>query len=201
MVFASSRMRVSSALAAASAASRSARSFARELGVDRQPYRAGVVAAGQLHRELDAIVAAGTGRDVGRVLFRCQHLFQQRAELHLTEDTARLDVGQHALQIADAGGQRLHLAETLVHLFEPFTDLLERFAQALLQGLLQFLVHHMPHLVELAAVLRLQVLEPVLQRLPDLVHALRVGFGELPRLLRHQLAEGGDLRSQFLAQP
>ena len=69
--------------------------LARKLAVDRQPERRAVVApARQLDRELDARAGAGHRLDVGRVLLEREHLLEQRGELHLAEDAARLDVAR-----------------------------------------------------------------------------------------------------------
>src|SRR3546814_6261836 len=69
-----------------------------ELGVDRQPDRLVGVGAGQLHRELHPLAAAGHGDAVGLVLLDRQHLLKQRAQLHLAEGAAGLDVAEHALE-------------------------------------------------------------------------------------------------------
>ena len=54
--------------------------LARELGIDRQPQRRAVAGARarQAHRELDPLVAARHGGDVGRVLLGREHLLEQR---------------------------------------------------------------------------------------------------------------------------
>ena len=88
-----------------------------------------------------------------------QHLFEQRLELHFAEDAARLDVGQHALQVADAHRQRLHFAEPLVDLVQPVGHLLEALAEARFERALQLLVDRPAHLVELGRVRLLQLRE------------------------------------------
>ena len=99
-----------------------------------------------------------------RVLLVREHLFEQRLELHFAEHAARLDVGQHALQVADALRQRLHLAQPLVHLLQPVGHLLEAFAQPRLQRGLQLLVDRAAHLLELGGVGLLQHRQLRLQR-------------------------------------
>ena len=74
---------------------------------------------GQPDGELDPLAAARPRRRVRRVLLGREDLLEQRAELHLAPGAARLHVGQHLLEVADARGQRLHLAEPLVHRLEP----------------------------------------------------------------------------------
>ena len=191
----------------------------RELGVDRQPARrARGGLAGQADRELDALAAAGPGGDVGGVLRRRQHLGEQRGELHLAPAAARLDVGQHALQVADAGGERLHLAQPLVHLLEAVGHLLERSAEALLQRRLQLFVDGGAHLVELFRVLVAQHVEALLDGRAHGFQALLVGARELgealaealhllalPRrhrgeLLLHRLREPGDADGELVAR-
>ncbi len=73
----------------------------------------------------------GTVSTFLRVLVDRQHLLQQHFQLHLAPGAARLHVGQHPLQVADADRQLLHLAQALVHLVEAVGHQLERFAQAL----------------------------------------------------------------------
>mgnify|MGYP000591480308 CR=1 FL=1 len=55
------------------------------------------------------------------------------AELDLAPGPPDLHVGQHLLEVADSGGQRLHLAQPLVDRFEALAHLLERLGQALLE--------------------------------------------------------------------
>ena len=97
----------------------------RELGVDRQPARRAVVAAARetSPRTRRAPSSPAASRRSARIAPACSRSVEQRAELHLAPGPARLDVGQHALQVADAGGERLHLAEAPVHLLEPVGDL------------------------------------------------------------------------------
>ena len=79
---------------------------------------------------------------------------EQRAQLDLGPGAARLDVGEHALEVADAGGQALHLPEALLHGLELVADQLERLAEALLECGLELLVHRLAHLLELLLVAR-----------------------------------------------
>ena len=167
----------------------------RELRVDRQPDDAGVAAlpSGHPDRELDALGAARPGRHVGLVLARREHLLEQRAELDLAPRAARLDVGQHLLEVADAGGERPHLAQAAMHLLQPLADGPERLAQARLERRLQPLVHRGPHPVELRGVVGLQRGQAVLDGLPERLHASlgRIGPG----------AELGGERLQDAVEP
>ena len=172
--------------------------LARELGVDRQPDRLAVVALpGELQREFDAPAAARHRLDVGRVLLRREHLFQQRRQLHLAEDPARLDVGQHPVQRTHIARQRLHLAQAPVDLLQPLGDLLEALAQPLLQRRVQLLVHGRPHLLELLLVVLLDRLQPGLHRATGFRQARLVALGQRLQLLRQHRGRargGGVLR-------
>src|SRR3546814_13826228 len=59
-----------------------------------------------------------------------QYLLEQRAQLHLAEGAAGLDVAEHALEVADADRQLLHLAQAALHRFQAPGDELERRVQA-----------------------------------------------------------------------
>ena len=83
----------------------------------------------------------------------------------------RLDVGEHSLQVTDAGRELLHLAEILVHLLEPIAHELQRLPEAFLQRALELLVDRLAHLIELELVVLLEAIEPLLQRLAKLVEA------------------------------
>ena len=168
----------------------------RKFGVDRQPAR--LVAARQADRVLDALPGSGSRRDVRLVLVRRQHLFQQRPELHLAEAAAGLHVGQHPFQVADAGGERLHLAEPLVHLLEPLRHQPERLAEPCLQGALQFLLDRRPHLVELGLVALLQRQELRLQRIAHLGEVAADAVAHVGELLLHQRGEVLQLLRAFL---
>ncbi|EXI76401.1 MAG: hypothetical protein AW07_00348 [Candidatus Accumulibacter sp. SK-11] len=91
-----------------------------------------------------------------RILLARQQLIEQRAELHLTPGATGLDVAQHAFQITDAGGQRLHLAEPAVHLLESIADQPERVSQSLLEGGMQLFIDGLADFLELARVVALQ---------------------------------------------
>ena len=137
-----------------------------------------------------------------------QNLIEQGFQLNLAPGPARLDVGQHLLQVADTGGQRLHLAESLVHQFQPLADQLERIAEALLQRRVQLLVDRLAHLFQLAGVIGLDCAEARLDRYAQLLEALFVALrqarqllGKRFKLLPLQGTELSDLRRQGLGQP
>ena len=134
----------------------------RELGVDRQPDHRAVALARQANGEIDALAAVRARRDIRRELVGRQHLLEQRGQLHLAPGAARLDVGQHALEVADAGRQRLHLAQAAMHLLEPLADQLERFAEALFERGVQLFVDGAAHLLELAGIVGLDCGQPAL---------------------------------------
>ena len=151
-----------------------------ELGVDGQPDHLSCVVAAA--RQLDGKfhpLAAVLGGHVGGVLIRLEHLLEHGPKLHLAPGAAGLDVGEHLLEIAHAGGQDLHFAQALVDLFQAFADLLEGLAEPLLERALEFLVHGLPHLVELLGVVFLEALEPGFDGHTQLIELLLVGFGQL----------------------
>jgi hypothetical protein len=115
-----------------------------------------LAAARKLDGEVDPLVAVRLGLDLASVLLGRQHLLEQRLQLHLAEHAARLDVGQHPLQVAHALRQRLHFAQALVHLLQPFGHLPEALAEPGFQRGLQLLVDRLAHLVELGGVGLLQ---------------------------------------------
>ena len=92
-------------------------------------------------------------------------------------------VRQHFLEVADAGGKGLHFSETLVYLFQPLTDLFERFAQPLLQRALKLLINGQPHLLKLGGVVSLHALELSLDCGTDGFELFSTGFGERFNLL------------------
>ncbi len=108
---------------------------------------------------------------------------------------AGLDVGQDLLQVADAGRQRLHLAEPLVDLLQPVADQLEGLAEPALQRALELLVDRVAHLLELAGVVGLDLGQLRLDGRAQAVELLLVAFGQAPQLGRkavHLLLGQGD---------
>ncbi len=93
-----------------------------------------VVAAGEAHRIFDALQAVLLDLCIAQILVGRQELFEQHAELHLAPGAARLHIAEHALEVADAGRERLHLAEPRMHAFELFLHRAERFRQPLVQA-------------------------------------------------------------------
>ncbi len=180
----------------------------RKLGVDRQPARLAVLAAArEPDRELDALAAARTRRDVLRVLRRREHLREQRAELHLAPAAAALDVGQHLLEVAHARGEVLHLAQPLVHLVEAVGHLLERLPEALLERGLQLFVHGRAHLLELGRIVGAQRLEVLRDARAHRFEPLLVGrrqrgqpVAELLQLPALQRAHAGELLTHRLPE-
>src|SRR5690606_23832364 len=68
--------------------------LARELAVDRQPYRlVAFAAAGQAHGEVHHLRAVRAHPHPARVLRGGEDLLEDVAELHLAPGAARLDVG------------------------------------------------------------------------------------------------------------
>ncbi len=136
-----------------------------------------------------------------------QQLIQQRLQLHLTPGTARLDVGQDPLQVANASGQRLHLAKPSMDLFEAIADQLEGFTKPLLERRMQLFIDCSTHLFELERIVALHRGEPCLKGQPQALETLLIAVGQARQLLRKglqllrlQLAELGQLCSQCLCQ-
>ena len=165
---------------------------------------AAAVAAGQLDREFHPRARARARGDVLLVLLGRHHLLEQRGELRLAEHAARLHVGQHPLQVADAGGERLHLAQPLVHQLEPLGDLAERLGQALLERGVQLLVHRLAHLLELGSVVLLQALQlwssaPYAQGFES-ARSGRSARSRPPHLGAERLAEGRQAPRKLFAR-
>ena len=91
----------------------------RKLGVHRQIHGSRFAPPRQDDREFHPLGAARLGRHVGFELSRRQDLLQQRAQLNFAPCSPGLYVRQDFFKIADAGSQRLHLAQPLVNLFQP----------------------------------------------------------------------------------
>ena len=120
--------------------------------------------------------------------------------MRLSPRSPDLDVAQHALQIAHAGGERLHLAQPLMHLLQAVAHQFEGFAKALLQRALQLLVHGLPHQLQLVGILISQRGEVDGKGLAKLLQGRRIGFGQAvhagDHLLQFQaLRVGGFLRT------
>ncbi len=144
----------------------------REFRVQGQPNgTVVVVASGQPDRVFHSLGPSGD-RDVSLELFGTQHLLEQGSELHFTPRPAHFDVRQHLLEVADSLRKRLHFAQALVDLLEPFADEPERFAEALLEGSLELLIHRRSHLLELRRVVVLDRLETPIHSRPNTLELL-----------------------------
>lgn len=154
----------------------------REFGVDRQPNGAVARPRRNLHGVFHhfAVVAR---RDVAGVLVGRQCLLKQAAELHLRPCAARLDVGQHPLQVADAACELLHLAERLVDVLQLLADCFEALIQPGGQRRLQLFVHRLPHLLELLLIGGLQLCDRPGQHVGDAVQPLGQKSEQLVLLL------------------
>ena len=109
----------------------------------------------QLDRILNHIAAARAGRHVSCILLGREDILQNRTELDLAHDAARFHIREHFFQVAHALRERLHLAKALVNLLQALVDQLERLVHAVGQGLLQFFVDNLTHVVQLFVVVRL----------------------------------------------
>ena len=98
---------------------------ARKLGVNRQQHGVALVHR-QLDGKLNALRGAGLGGDVFQILVGCKDVRQNCTQLYLAQNATRLHVAQHALKVAHAGGDGLHVAQTLVHGLELVAHLLKR---------------------------------------------------------------------------
>ena len=107
---------------------------------------------------------------------------------------------EDAFEIAYAGGEILHFAETFMHLLQPLADEAERFAEARFKRGLQLLVHGLAHLFELRRVIGLK-------REQALIYYSANGFELLPcfctragELLRDAAGESLNAGRDLFAQ-
>ena len=75
------------------------------------------------------------------------------------------------MQVADAGGEALHLAEAAMDRLEPVADELERLAEPLLERAVQLLVDRLAHLLELGLVALGKLREAAVDEVTDGVQA------------------------------
>jgi len=99
-----------------------------------------------------ALPAPLTEANVAAVLFRRQYILQNGLQLALAPGAAILDRRQQPLEIADSGRQNLHLAQSALYRLQTLAHEAKRFAQALFEGGVQFLVHRPAHGVQLFVV-------------------------------------------------
>ena len=158
---------------------------ARKLGVNRQQRGVALVHR-QLDGKLNALRGAGLGGDVFQILVGRKDVRQNCTQLYLAQNATRLHVTQHALKVAHAGGDGLHVAQTLVHGLELVAHLLKRCRQAVVERAGEFLVHRRAHLIELHVVVLADGAQLGIDRLAHLVQAmldaLAVGAELLGRL-------------------
>ena len=158
---------------------------ARKLRIDRQQHRVALVHR-QLDSKLNALRSTGLGGDVFQILVGREDVRQDRAQLHLAQNAACLYIAQHALKIAHAGGDGLHVAQALVHGLELVAHLLKRCRQAIVERAGELFVHRRAHLVELYVVVLADGAQLSIDRLAHLVQAmldaLAVGAELLGRL-------------------
>ena len=144
--------------------------FTRKFRVDGQvDIRTIRIARRKPDREFDALRTVGCHSGIHDKLIRRQIIVQQHAELDFRPCAPRLDVGEDALEIADACCQLLHLAKPFMHMLELFADRVEGFSQPFFQRRLQFLVDGLHHLFELFAIVLAQHLKAGFNRLPQLL--------------------------------
>ena len=131
-----------------------------------------------------------------------QHLFQEIPQLDLPPRSARLDVGQHSLEISHAGGEALHLAQPGMHLLQPFADHLEGFPQTFLQCGMKLLIDRLAHFLEFLAVILLQRLQAGFDDLADLLKLPLVHVGQFQQLVGERVNTLGGfttIAGHFLA--
>ena len=162
--------------------------IAREFGVDRQQHGVSLVYR-QLDGKLNALRGAGPGGDVFQILVGREDVRQDRAQLHLAQNTTRLHVAQHAFKVAHAGGDRLHIAQALIHGLELVAHLLKRCRQTVVERAGELLVHRRAHLIELHVVVLADGAQLGIDRLAHLVQALL-----------DALAVGAELLGRLAAQ-
>ena len=170
---------------------------AREFGVNRQQHGIALVHR-QLDGKLNALRGAGLGGDIFQILVGRKDVRQDRTQLHLAQNAARFYIAQHALEVAHAGGNGLHIAQTLVHSLELVAHLLKRCRQAIVERAGEFLVHRRAHLIELHVVVLADGAQLGIDRLAHLVQAvldaLAVGTELLGRLAAQVIHTVASLR-------
>ena len=170
-----------------------------KLRVDGKPHR-GAVLARNAHGKLHALRTTGHRRHVLGILGRRQHLAKDGTQLHLAHDAARLDVGEHPLEVSHTLGKPLHLAKTTVHLLEARVDTGERARELLAQLAPELVVHRRAHDLGAACVLDADALEASLVLGAHGLEAAR----RLRPQLRHLVGElghaAGRLRELDLLQ-
>ena len=144
---------------------------AREFGVDRQQHGIALVYR-QLDGKLNALRGAGPGGNVFQILVGCEDVRQDRTQLYLAQNAARFYIAQHTLEVAYAGGDRLHIAQALVHGLELVAHLLKRCRQAVVERAGELLVHRRTHLIELHVVVLADGTQLSIDRLAHLVQAM-----------------------------
>ena len=140
----------------------------REFGVNRQQHGVALVYR-QLDGKLNTLRGARLGGNVFQILVGRKDVRQDRAQLHLAQNATRLDIAQHALKVAHAGGDRLHVAQALVHGLELVAHLLKRCRQSVVERARELLVHRRTHLVELHVVVFADGAQLGIDRLAHLV--------------------------------
>ena len=108
---------------------------------------------------------------------------------------------KYLLEVSDAGSQRLHFAQTLVHLLEPVGDELERRAQPLLERRVQFFVDGRPDVLELLRVVAAQKLQPLLDGRPHGLKPRLVGLSQRREPLVLQLSDRPEQGLHLLREP
>ena len=71
-------------------------------------------------------VGPGFGGNVLNVLLGCQNLGENRPQLNLSQNPARLDIAEYALKVAHARSDALHIAQTFIDGLELLAYLLKR---------------------------------------------------------------------------
>ena len=130
--------------------------FGGELAVDGQQ-GAFALARRQEHRIFHHGVLVGVQMHVGAVLRRGKHLRQQRLQLHLAPGAAQLHVGEHLFDVRHAPRQLLHLADALIHRFQPLVDDGITLLQPVFEGGRELFVHSFAHFGEGGGVLLVHV--------------------------------------------
>ena len=100
-------------------------------------------------------------------------------QLRLAPRSAQLDVGKDAADIGDGGGEPLHLAHALVHLFQPLGDARKGVGEFAVDGARELLVH----------------------RLADALQVLGVDVHDVLQVLREAVADVREVCLRRAVQP
>ena len=118
---------------------------------------------------------------------RAQKLLKDRRQLHLAPCAARGDIGHHLFQISHALRESLHVQHRGLNLVQVVTHDFKGFAQAALEGCLEFLLHRRTHGFELGIIVLLKSRQLAFHGAAQAFEFLFVAAREGPKLRAESL--------------